>query len=65
MNIVLLFKIWECQKRSKPKNIIATTTISIYIVEVAYILLVQSLTRLKSHKLSAVGKDDYKYWQYL
>lgn len=63
MNIVLLFKIWESQKRSKPKKIIAT--ISIYIVVVAYILLVQSLTRLRSHKLSAVDKDDYEYWQYL
>lgn len=56
-------KIRECQKRSKPKKIIAT--ISIYIVVVAYILLVQSLTRLRSHKLSAVDKDDYEYWQYL
>lgn len=63
MNIVLLFTIWECQKRSEPKKIIAT--ISIYIVVVAYILLVQSLTRLRSHKLSAVDKDDYEYWQYL
>lgn len=63
MNIVLLFKIWESQKRSKPKKIIAT--ISIYIVVVAYILLVQSLTRLRSRKLSAVDKDDYEYWQYL
>lgn len=63
MNIVLLFKILECQKRSRPKKIIAT--ISIYIVVVAYILLVQSLTRLRSHKISAVDKDDYKYWQYL
>jgi uncharacterized membrane protein len=64
MNIVLLFKIWECQKRSKPKKIISTT-ISVYIVVVLYILLVQSLTRLRSHKLSAVDKDDYEYWQYL
>lgn len=64
MNTVLLFKIWECQKRSKPKKIIAT--ISIYIVVVVYIILVQSLTLLRSHKLSAVDKDDdYEYWQYL
>lgn len=57
-------KIRECQKRSKPKKIIAT--ISIYIVVVVYIILVQSLTRLTSYKLSAVvDKEDYEYWQYL
>ena len=56
-------KIRECQKRSKPKKIIAT--ISIYIVVVVYIILVQSLTALRSHKLSAVDKDDYEYWQHL